>query len=202
MPATISTKFFNGRMTADEMKKLYRKLALEWHPDINHAPNALEMMKLINAEFSYWYARAATEQVKEEKSQNNPGKKEYYSQHYSYEFIENLEKMIQWIYDNNIDRMPGLTVDVVGVFIWIAGITPEMNEERAKVKAVGFQGGYKWHDDGSKEYMWKWTPEIKRFKSNPNIDDIKRTYGSERKNRSDYKPASTPRQLGAPRKGK
>ncbi|MEM6931838.1 MAG: DnaJ domain-containing protein, partial [Myxococcota bacterium] len=34
---------------ADTIRKAYRKLAREWHPDVNHAPGAAERFKEINA---------------------------------------------------------------------------------------------------------------------------------------------------------
>ena len=38
--------------TADEIKKSYRKLALEWHPDRNKSPNANEKFKEINEAYA------------------------------------------------------------------------------------------------------------------------------------------------------
>lgn len=38
--------------TADELKKAYRKLALEWHPDRNKAPEANEKFKEINEAYA------------------------------------------------------------------------------------------------------------------------------------------------------
>jgi len=38
--------------SADELKKAYRKLALEWHPDHNKSPDATERFKEINEAFS------------------------------------------------------------------------------------------------------------------------------------------------------
>ncbi|KKU87860.1 MAG: Chaperone protein DnaJ [Candidatus Gottesmanbacteria bacterium GW2011_GWA2_47_9] len=38
--------------SADELKKAYRKLALEWHPDRNKAANANEKFKEINEAYA------------------------------------------------------------------------------------------------------------------------------------------------------
>jgi len=38
--------------TWDAIKAAYRRLALEWHPDRNHSPEAMERMKKINAAFT------------------------------------------------------------------------------------------------------------------------------------------------------
>lgn len=179
-----TTTFFNRTMTAEAMKANYRSLVKIHHPDLG---GNTEVMKQLNAEFSYWYARAASEEVYTRKSDENPDKD--YSKYRNSEYIQSLEAMINWLLANNLDCFTGVEIDLVGVFIWISGITFEQTEARAIVKEVGFQGSYKYHDNGDREYMWKWTPEIKRFAANPNIDSIKRTYGSFNQNRkgSTYK---------------
>jgi hypothetical protein len=184
----ITTQFFNARMTAENMKAEYKKLVKIYHPDLHPGIDDITI-KTINNEFSYWYARAASEEVYTRKTDEQPDKD--YSKYRNSEYISNLEAMINWLLANNLDRFTGVEIDLVGVFIWISGITYDQAEARAIVKGVGFQGSYKHHDDGSKEYMWKWTPEIRRFAANPNIDSIKRTYGSYNQNRK----GSTRKQL-------
>lgn len=173
-----TTTFFNARMTAEAMKAEYKKLVKIHHPDLG---GDLETMKKLNNEFSFWYSRAASEEVYTRKTDEQPDKD--YSKYRNSEYISNLESMINWLLGQNLDRFAGVEIDLVGVFIWISGITVEQKEAREIVKAVGFQGSFKKHDDGSSEYLWKWTPEIKRFAANPNIDSIKRTYGSFNQNR-------------------
>ena len=177
----VTTQFFNRNQTAEQMKSLYRDLVKQYHPDL-HPSISDETIKSINNEFSYWYSRAASSEVYERKTSEQPDKD--YSKYQDRVYVESLQAMINEILNRNLDRTPGIEIDVVGVFIWISGITFDCAEQRAIVKALGFQGSYKYHDDGSRTYMWKWTPEIKRFASNPNIDDIKRTYGAERVQRT------------------
>jgi hypothetical protein len=187
MRATVSNDYGFAGMNHEDMKASYKRLVKIHHPDLN--PNdresATERTKILNAEFAYYFARAATEYVRNEKVNNadTEEKKEYYRNRYNDVFVESLEAMINEIYSRNIDQIQNVSVDLVGVFIWIAGISWDMKDTQAQVKSLGFQGSYKHHDDGAKEYMWKWTPEIKRFGSNSNIDDIKRKYGTENKNR-------------------
>ena len=176
--SNVTSQYFNGSMTAETMKKLHRKLVMQYHPYLNKNVD-IRIIQTINAEYSYWYARAASEEVYTRKSEENPDKQEYYQNRYrSREYIDSLENMINWILNNNIDGIDGITVELIGVFIWIGGIKPEDVEIRAKIKNVGFQGSWK-IDGADKVYMWKWTPEIKRFNSEPDINKIRARYDSQ-----------------------
>ena len=44
---------FQNINTLEELKSAYRKLAKQYHPDINKAPEALQIMKEINTEYEY-----------------------------------------------------------------------------------------------------------------------------------------------------
>jgi hypothetical protein len=170
--------YFTARMTAQEMKNEYRNLAKKYHPDLG---GDTKTMQEINSQFAYQYARTASKEAYESKTQQSPDKD--YSKYQNDRYINDLEKMIAWIYDNNIDRIQSITVELIGVFIWIGGIRVEDKEVRERIKDVGFQGSWKITDEGDKAYMWKWTPEIKRFKAEDNIDTIRRNYGSQDKKR-------------------
>lgn len=179
--ATMTSQYFNARMTQDAMKSMRNKLIREWHPDICKHPDATKIAQQINAEFAYWYTRAASADVKARKEEEQPQKD--WSKYTSAKYIDELEEMIRKIYDLDIDRIPGITVELIGVFIWIGGITREMVETREIVKGLGFQGGPKVFDDKTSAYMWKWTPGIHRGPTNHNMDSIRRNYGTEDKRR-------------------
>ena len=55
---SMTSKYFNGKMTAQTMKTLYRNLVRQYHPDLNPGISD-DTIKQINNEYSYWYARAA-----------------------------------------------------------------------------------------------------------------------------------------------
>lgn len=193
MRATVSNDYGFKGMNHEDMKASYKRLVKIHHPDLN--PNdresATERTKILNAEFAYWYSRAATdyvrsEKVAEEKEKGNTTKAERHAQYYNESFAELLERLILDVYATNIDMLDGVSVDLKGVFVWISGIKPEHVKERNAIKELGFTGGWKRHDDGTSEYMWKCTPFLKRFGSNNNIDDISRKYGSINKNRTKY----------------
>lgn len=188
-----TTQYFNGRMTVEEMRTIRNKLALEWHPDFKNHPYdlALETMKRINAEYAYWHTRAATESVKADKEATNPGKD--YSKYTSAKFVEELEAMIRAIYDHNIDMIPGVTVEIIGVFIWVGGVSAEMTETHKILRSLGYNGSWKVREDGSRAFMWKITPDLRMFGSNGNIDDIRKKYGSTDRRRS----ANVTRRLSA-----
>jgi len=185
----ITSQYFNARMTAAQMKASYKDLVKQYHPDINHGISD-EFIKAINNEFSYMYARAASKEVYETKSTENPSKD--YTRYTSQAYIDSLESMINWIYSNNIDRIPSITLEIIGVFIWISGVKAEDREIREQIKSVGFQGSFKVQDNGESIYMWKWTPEIRRFNGEHNIDTIRKHYGTMNYKRS----GNTQKRLG------
>ena len=177
--SNVTSQYFNGSMTAETMKKLHRKLVMQYHPDLNKNVD-IRIIQTINAEYSYWYARAASEEVYTRKSEENPDKQEYYQNRYrSREYIDSLENMIKWILDNNIDRIDGITVELIGVFIWIGGVKKEDVEIREKIKSVGFRGSWKETYTGDKVYMYKYTPDLRSFLSEKNIDKIRSNYGTQ-----------------------
>lgn len=204
----MNTVYFNPRMTAekmqalmDDLKSKFRKLIQKYHPDINPnvTPDDLKYFKEQNniydqqrREFAYWYARAATEYVREKKKdehKDNQKKTEYYENHYDRVYIDSLEKMLYWLYEQDIDLIDGIVVELIGVFIWIGGVKPEHRNVINKIKSVGFQGSWKKDEKNGEEtkvFMWKWTPKIARFDSEEDMRKIRGHYGSEVKNRKPY----------------
>jgi curved DNA-binding protein CbpA len=172
----MNTQYFNPRMTAEEMKIAYRTLVKQYHPDLNKGIDD-SFIKQINNEYSFWYARVASKEIYNQKTSADPSKD--YSKYQSDVFIQSLEDMIREIYSRNLDQIYGITIELMGVFIWIAGIGVEDEEVRNIVKSLGFNGAYKYHNDGTRTYMWKWTYELRRFKADPNIDRIRERYGSQ-----------------------
>lgn len=182
MRATVSNDFGFKGMHHDDMKLAFKRLIKIHHPDLG---GDTATCQLLNAEFAYWYARAATEHVKAEKTESatDDKKREYYQNHYSVKFAESLEELIRNIYATNIDLLDGIEIDLIGVFVWIRGIKATDKDVQTTIKSLGFTGGFKRHDDGTSEYMWKCTPMLRRFGADPNIDNIERKYGKENKNR-------------------
>lgn len=186
----MNTTYFNLTMTAEQMKKTFKRLALQWHPDICKDENATRIMQEINAAFAWFYARVSAKETYENKTAENPDRD--YSKYTTQAYIDSLESMINWIYSENIDRIPSITLELIGVFVWIAGVKPEDKDIREKIKVVGFQGSFKINDAEESIYMWKWTPEIRRFNGEHNIDTIRKHYGSINYKRS----GSSRKQLG------
>lgn len=161
---------FQGMNSAD-MKSVYKKLVLANHPDRG---GDLEKMKTLNAEYAFWYSRAATNEVRDAKTKGNEKAKDYYTRTYNDAFAEALEKKIRELLNNGIYSHEQLTVELCGVFIWISGsFLRESVETRDQLKALQFK-----YQAGKK--AWYWTASESKFqkRTNTDMEYIRATYGS------------------------
>ncbi|MBC6678282.1 molecular chaperone DnaJ [Zhenpiania hominis] len=145
--------FFKGIGTLEDLKRQYRTLALQNHPDRG---GDVEVMKAINNEYDKLFAQVKdTHKNKEGETytKENPETAE--------EFKDIIDKLI---------KMQGVEIEVIGCFIWLSGNTKEHKEA---IKALGFR----WH---SKKKMWYKAPEgYKRWgKKEYSMNEIRGMYGT------------------------
>jgi len=145
-------KYFNLEMTADEAKSIYRKLAVELHPDKNSDKDGahLAFIKLNNEYEAYLKAKLC------------------YSSKMASDETNAMDSFIKA--NDFILGFVGVTVELTGSWIWLCGNTYPYKDA---IKANGFAFS------GTKK---KWylapngTPKNKR-RTGTNFDKIKATYG-------------------------
>lgn len=156
----MSFTWFPSCSNIDELKKMYRKLIMEWHPDVtsHNKDTATENMKRINCEyelaFNYLFNHATQDQQKAYGKAGHDVNDGY---------REILEKII---------HIPEIIIELCGSWIWISGNTKPVKNQ---LKSAGF-----WW--ASKKAQWYWRPaEFKQSRHKPvNMDYIREKYGSER----------------------
>lgn len=146
-------KYFANIKTLEELKKEYKKLALENHPDRG---GDVEVMKAINAEYDIMFNKVKDIHVNAKGETYTKENTETPS-----EFKDIIDKLI---------RMEGLEIEIIGCFIWLSGNT---KAHKDNIKALGF----KWH---STKKMWYKAPEDYRKKSKKkySIEEIRDMYGT------------------------
>lgn len=143
-------KYFNGITTIEELKKLYKKMAMLHHPDRG---GTVEIMQEVNAEYDEVYNLIQTGKIlKGEKIDISETSKES---------REILEKII------NLDE---IEIEICGTWIWVSGNTFKHKET---LKSVGFT----WR---SKKKMWSYGKLNGINNKEWNMNDIRASYGSER----------------------
>lgn len=161
--------YFKNIRTLEELKKEYKKLAMKNHPD---AGGSEEVMKAINAEYDEVFKRVKNIHV------NKDG------QTYEKENNETPDMFKEII--EALMRMQGVSIELIGCFIWVSGNTKEYKDELKKLD-------FKWH---SKKACWYKAPEdYRRFgKKQYSMDEIRDMYGVQfegtgREDTSNYIPA-------------
>ncbi len=121
-------KYFQNLETVEEVLKTYKKLAFQYHPDINHEPDACRIMQEINAE--YQNAIKALKNGEKLKDSFDEVK------------VANYPDII-----NKIINLKGVNIDICGSWVWLTGSTWLYAEQ---LKALNF------HFSRSKK-AWYWS---------------------------------------------
>lgn len=169
---TFTFKYFAGCKSLNDIKQIYRRLAMEHHPDKG---GSADIFRAVTDEYN-----AATRYFAKYGPMNDAG------QHDQEQTTEAQESAI---FENDAYRaaldavinIEGIIIEVVGSWIWITGTT---YPHRAKFSAAGYIFA------GAKKAWYFRTEENRttRSKKGTTLDDIRNKYGSERVN--NYKPAN------------
>lgn len=144
-------KHFKDCKTIEEVKKLYKKLAMENHPDRG---GDTATMQGINTEYAYACARLA-------KGAGLSGEDADREIQLSEEYREVIEKIIQ---------LQGIVIELVGNWIWVTGDTRAVKND---LKAAGLFYA-------SKKVAWYYRNEFFKTRgNNAPLEQIRRKYGSE-----------------------
>lgn len=153
-------RFFNECETLDQVKTLYRKLAMQYHPDLG---GDKETMQAINTEYAY----ATAQLLKGAKLSEQDTEQEL---RFSEDYRIVIEKII---------NLPGIKVEIVGLWIWVTGETKPVRQE---LKNAGLFYA-------SKKQAWYYRrADLKELRGGKkSLDEIRSKYGSEEINSRNVK---------------
>ena len=142
--------YFNEVKSTDEAKQLYKKLALQHHPDRG---GDVEIMKLVNNEYEFIMAKLLKNSGATESEINDEIN------------LSNLYKDAL----NSIIALENITIELVGAWLWVTGNTYQHKEI---FKNNGFYYA-------SKKQAWYFRSEDNKCKSSKklSLDEIKSKYG-------------------------
>ena len=111
-------KWFKEVKSLDELRKLYRKLVVKYHPDNG---GSAESMQEINAEYDILFKKLKEGYEKSEAYQNAT---ERQKQAYDSAKDQKLRDMVV-----KLSKYPGLIIELCGVWLWVYGNTKEHKDE-------------------------------------------------------------------------
>lgn len=152
--------YFNNVKTAEELKRQYRRLTLQFHPDRGGSE---EDMEKINAEYNYLLRRVGHIHEKEDGEMwEETNKQDRYSCN-----IDDLDDGFREVLDALL-KLKNITIQLVGSWIWISGDTKDVREDLKKA-------GCKY---SGKRVMWYWHEGSKRRKASKlSYNEICEKYG-------------------------
>jgi len=154
----MTSAWFSGCNTTDEIRKRYHKLAMQYHPDRG---GSNEVMAEINAAYD-----AACRMAGRSHAYQQP-----FSRRPEPESISTILRKV--IY--RLVEMDGLRVELCGTWIWVSGNTRAWHEV---LKGMGLR----W---APKKKMWYYAGTPATGRRNLSMDRIRSVYGSQTFTRDD-----------------
>lgn len=154
-------RYFKDCNTLEELRKQYKELLKAHHPD--NGGNVADMQE-INVEYDKLFKLLKDKH--ENKQTSTAGTKtDFNANKYDFETDEKLREVLQ-----KIIHFSGITINIVGCFIWIDGNTYPYKNELKKI-------GFKWSGQRKK---WYWHNGEYRKRGNRKLSytDIQSLYGS------------------------
>jgi hypothetical protein len=139
-------KFFGKCINVDQVKKLFRELAKQFHPDLG---GSTETMKEINNEY-----HEALKGLHGAKSYGDGGKE--FTYYYNHDLEQELADMIYRLLGL---KMADVDVSLIGLWVWITGNTRPYKDS---IKGLGCF----WH---SKRTAWYFHSRKVQSRYNPNV---------------------------------
>lgn len=149
-------KWFKNPQTIEELKKQYKSLALQHHPDIGGSDTE---MKEINAEYDMLFGKLknvhqtaeGTTYTSREGTNETPG-----------EFKDIINRLI---------KFDGIHIEICGSWIWITGRTIDYREQLKQMR-------FRWSKSKTAWY-YHYDEYRKTTKRTYTLDEIRDLYGSE-----------------------
>ena len=141
----------NGQYTLDNIKKVYRKLASDNHPDKGGNTETMQIINTAYEELTKYFSTNETLDI------NQDGNEE--SQDFNFSFI------------NELKTMAGVVIEVCGYWVWLSGNT---YAHKAQIQHLGFKFS------GAKK-SWYWSPTITLStyrRGSKSMKQIRKVYGS------------------------
>ena len=158
-------KYFKDLNSMEAVKKQYRKLAMQYHPDRNKEANAEEIFKQINNEYEEAIEIAKINETKKAKTKKEEDfiKSQYMG---SKNFREKIDKLI---------KLDNIVIEICGTWLYISGKGTYENKEYLKNEFGAF-----W---SKSKKCWCISPQGKDFRKSrgykgKNMSSIRNTYGS------------------------
>ena len=149
-------KYFKDCTTAEECKKLYRKLASKLHPDANPDRDTTAEFQEMQAEFEVVFENLKTWHVNKEGVRYEKATEET-----AEEFMDLINKLL---------KLAGIEIELCGSWIWVTGDTKSVKEELKALKFRFSKNKCAWYFHNE--------PYRKRSKRNMTLNDIRNMYGS------------------------
>ena len=155
-------KYFSKCKTAEDLKKEYRKLAKQLHPDLG---GDTEEFKVMQNEYEIMWERLKNSHTNSE------------GETYSKDTAETPHEFIHII--DVLTKLIDIEVEICGTWIWVSGNTKAHKEV---LKELKFRYAHK-----KQAWYYHTEPYRKKSKRELTLDEIRDMFGSEKYNQSENK---------------